>query len=94
MSMVTSEASLVLTITAERSDTLDLLRRHASELGQEFAALGYDSIDFQFQGHGESARSFDDTQSGQSEPTHLGDPDLTTPDTTTYVVETGLDIRI
>lgn len=45
-----------LTITTERAETSDLLRRHLQELAQEFRALGYRSIDLGF-GGGDGARS-------------------------------------
>gem|GEM_PF-3620082 len=45
-----------LTITTERVETSDLLRRHLQELAQEFRALGYRSVDLGF-GGGDGARS-------------------------------------
>lgn len=45
-----------LTITTERAETSDLLRRHLQELAQEFRALGYRSVDLGF-GGGDGARS-------------------------------------
>lgn len=50
LSMVPTETGLNVTILAERDDTAALLRRHADELMQEFRALGYDEIAFDFAG--------------------------------------------
>lgn len=57
-----------LTITTERAETSDLLRRHLQELAQEFRALGYRSIDLGF-GGGDGARS--GAGQGQATPAAL-----------------------
>ncbi|WP_183470290.1 flagellar hook-length control protein FliK [Limimaricola variabilis] len=57
-----------LTITTERAEISDLLRRHLQELAQEFRALGYRSIDLGF-GGGDGARS--GAGRGQATPSAL-----------------------
>lgn len=57
-----------LTITTERAETSDLLRRHLQELAQEFRALGYRSIDLGF-GGGDGARN--GAGGGQATPAAL-----------------------
>nr|WP_240904269.1 flagellar hook-length control protein FliK [Rhodobacter sp. SGA-6-6] len=39
---------LVMTVAAERQDTLDLLRRHAGELAAELRAAGHPGLDLSF----------------------------------------------
>ena len=48
LSLSPAEKGMVVTIIAERVETMDLLRRNIAELGQEFQAMGYDSIEFSF----------------------------------------------
>ncbi len=43
-----NDHSLAMTITAERGETLDLMRRHIAALEQEYRALGYTDIRFSF----------------------------------------------
>lgn len=38
----------IVTVTAERGDTLDLLRRHADRLASEFRSAGYSQLDLGF----------------------------------------------
>ena len=40
--------TMVLNILAERPDTLDLMRRHADQLGAQMREAGYDSLDIAF----------------------------------------------
>ncbi|MGR3377431.1 flagellar hook-length control protein FliK [Salipiger abyssi] len=46
--MVQGEQGLALTISAERPETLDLLRRHVDQLARHLSELGYDSASFNF----------------------------------------------
>lgn len=48
LAVSTQEAGLVVHIAAERPETLDLLRRNVSLLGDDFQALGYDDVAFSF----------------------------------------------
>ncbi len=48
--------TLTVVLNVERADTLDLLRRNIDLLGADLRDLGYDSIDFSFQGDGASGR--------------------------------------
>jgi flagellar hook-length control protein FliK len=45
--------SLVVTLTADRPETLDLMRRHANDLRSELAAAGYGSATLDFAGSGD-----------------------------------------
>lgn len=44
------ETGLVLHITSERPETLDLVRRHIAELAQDLKAVGYQDVKFEFSG--------------------------------------------
>ncbi|WP_284165729.1 flagellar hook-length control protein FliK [Frigidibacter sp. SD6-1] len=46
------EAGLTLTLTAERPETLDLMRRHIDQLAQDFRDLGYRNLAFSFASDG------------------------------------------
>ncbi|TNF64554.1 MAG: hypothetical protein EP307_02480 [Rhodobacteraceae bacterium] len=50
LSLSPGETGLVLTMVAERPETLDMLRRHAAELGHDLRSLGYHDVDFRFGG--------------------------------------------
>jgi hypothetical protein len=54
LSLEGDETALVLTIQAERSETADLLRRHADLLLQEFRDAGYANLTFSFADPGQS----------------------------------------
>lgn len=59
LSMVTTDAGIVMNIMTERAETLDLLRRHISQLQDEFQALGYQETTFSFSDQ-QSNRTVDD----------------------------------
>ena len=44
----TQGPGIVLTVVAERPETLDLMRRHIDGLSQELRAIGYSSVSFEF----------------------------------------------
>ena len=92
--MVTTETTLVLTISAERSETLDLLRRHSAELGQEFSALGYETIDFQFDGQGDRPANPEDTRPVGLDISTVDQQGDSTKALAAYVAGSGVDIRI
>ncbi|WP_218961158.1 flagellar hook-length control protein FliK [Ruegeria sediminis] len=48
MILRSGEDGLFLSIATERPETMDLLRRHISQLTEEFLQLGYDTISFEF----------------------------------------------
>ena len=50
MVITTSEGTLTLLVTADRAETLDLLRRHADQLAREFGELGFSDLRFSFAG--------------------------------------------
>ena len=48
ISLSSSDAGMVVSIVAERPETLDLMRRHVDQLAQEFHDIGYPSAEFSF----------------------------------------------
>lgn len=89
--MTVHDTSIMLSVLAERPETIDLLRRHIDALAQEFRALGYDNITFSF---GDDGPAQDDARDGPShrptESTELTD----TPMKTATQPVTGLDLRL
>jgi hypothetical protein len=64
MTLLAGETGITVAIHADRDDTLDLFRRNADSLAQEFRQLGYGSVGFEFRGGGNSGqtqRPADDT---------------------------------
>ncbi|WP_306004451.1 flagellar hook-length control protein FliK [Aquicoccus porphyridii] len=79
MTMVQSEGAISVTITAERGETLDLMRRHIGLLAEEFRQIGYGSIQFDF---GPDRRGRDSGQPSPGDDPSCGAPgdDPDTPD--------------
>ena len=50
MVLTTAETGVSVSITAERPETLDMMRRHIELLTEEFRKLGYEDIGFEFSG--------------------------------------------
>mgnify|MGYP005989114471 CR=1 FL=1 len=90
--MVHAEHGLVLNIIAERPETLDPLRRHAEQLSQHFAHMGYSGAEFSFQEQGQGGEERSGL-GGESAPSVDAD---TVPDHSiqTMAPMEGLDIRI
>lgn len=73
LSVHQAETGIIVSLTAERPETLDLMRRHIDQLGQEFKAMGYADIAFSFAG---SDAGTDGDPDGSSAPASdaLDDP--------------------
>ena len=50
--LTTTDTSAIVAVSADRIDTLDLIRRHLDDLTRDFRALGYQDVSFQFS-HGD-----------------------------------------
>ena len=91
----TGEAGISVTVQAERSDTLELMRRHAGELEEAFRALGYDMVTFDFGARDDGSGRRDRPADARNAP----HPDAQTqpPATATHRdtgSEGGLDLRL
>ena len=94
LALNSSETGITLTITTERPETADLMRRNLEGLAQEFRALGYTDIAFDF--------AHSDDQPAQDTPERADQmvpPSITSADENTAPVAqshhvTGLDLRL
>ncbi|MBN9886134.1 flagellar hook-length control protein FliK [Salipiger abyssi] len=89
------EHGLVLTISAERTETLDLLRRNVDQLARHLSDMGYESASFSF-GQGQSggrgsspAGAPVEVSEGQAMPEHIA-----APPPQRMTAASGLDIRL
>lgn len=98
MGLSASDGTMVITLAADRAETLDLLRRHTDQLSREMQSLGFGQVSIEFGQRGTSK----DEQSGNANANSfssdgIGDPNS---DTTSQSVRQqsialgGLDIRI
>ncbi|MBV1866509.1 MAG: flagellar hook-length control protein FliK [Marinosulfonomonas sp.] len=54
LTLQAGDGSMVVSISAERSETLELLRRNIDQLAEHFREIGFDNLSFQFSGEGSS----------------------------------------
>lgn len=91
-----SDSGLSVTVTAERPEALDLLRRQAGDLARELRALGYDSLSLAFTGEGDRPPKRGEGPAGS--PTGLVPEQAGTSAAvvlpTSAVVTAGLDLRL
>lgn len=94
--MTTDERSITLFLSAERPETLDLLRRNIETLAQEFRALGYENVNFSFDSSDQSGADAE-AESSQSGDTQMLAQELVPEETAPHVRGLGngrLDIRL
>ena len=93
LSMSVVDGAINVSISAERQETSDLLRRHIDTLANEFRDLGYSDISFSF---GQGDRPDDDSPtkfgSGNDHPEDHNDASPVR--TTQMLLKSGLDIRL
>lgn len=97
MSLAAADGGLTLLVVAERSETLDLMRRHIDTLAQEFRRMGYSDLGFEFSRSGNQPDSRG--KSTRPDPPDRTEslnavPEMTDPVRQPYVAESGLDLRI
>lgn len=96
MSMVTSDQGIVMHITSERPETLDLMRRNIEQLQRDLTQLGYTSVAFSFgqsgQGGQESNRRNDAMEN--SPAINVSDMPMTQTTPPQIQADDGLDIRL
>lgn len=94
MSMTMSDDGVSMSISTERPETHNLLRRHISLLEQEFRDLGYVRIGFSFAGTQSDGGDGRDAPTGYPPPLSDGaEPDTTAVPEPAFAA-TGLDIRV
>ena len=100
MRVSTTDSSVVVTITTERPETGDLMRRHINELSEEFRRMGFEDISFEFSGEGMSSEGNeqeDSLNNGSSRANNSGpnSENMQEPEQQNLRLgETGLDMRI
>lgn len=93
MALAVSEHGMTLTITADRPETLDLMRRHIDQLAQEFRQLGQNEVGFAFR-QGDADRQPGQDQSAMAGPLAGDAKEVAEPLHTGPVVHAGLDLRL
>lgn len=68
------ESTIAVTIMAERGETLDLMRRHISQLEGEFRDIGYDNVTFAFGSSQQEGAGQQNTQQGNGGGSHKPAP--------------------
>lgn len=91
LAMVTSDGTVTLTITTERPETQDLMRRHIEVLAQELRQLGFGDVGFSFRDQGGQEQS--DEADSASAAGSVAEAEI--PVMQVAAVETsGLDLRL
>jgi len=96
LSLTAAEGALSLSISADRAETLELLRRHASDLGEQFSALGFENVEFQFHHNGRDEAP-SETQALMDDGGAASTEDPNAPDGIARmltVARSGLDLRL
>ena len=102
LSVSATEAGVMLSVLAERPETLELMKRHAEQLARDLADMGFDSVELSF-GKGQDGTAEEQGEKGASGSTtralELDDVDpaqLEPQALTPNVLDTGhrLDIRL
>lgn len=100
LSIISGDGGITVNITAERGETLDLMRRNISQLEAEFRGIGYSDIQFSFEGGGDTAA---DDSPGERDAPAVNDPATTIadaapqapkPSATPVTGQPGLDLRL
>jgi flagellar hook-length control protein FliK len=96
--LVSADGGLAVHVTAERPETMDLLRRHIGILDQEFLKLGFEDVAFSFAG-GQTPQDQADASKDQTSDQQTGNPDLPPPTNTVQATAPpqrggGLDLRL
>lgn len=95
ISVARGDDGMVLNLTIDRPETLDLMRRHASLLAQEFQRHGLENSGFTFSGRdGEPATPGRHADNGPGGSAPEGLPDAAPLPPARHTDGTGLDIRI
>lgn len=95
MTLMAQDNTMVLSVSAERPETQDLMRRHIEQLGQEFRNLGFQDVKFSFQDRpSTSHRPTDDTDGFAPETNEIDDAQSQTSPAPVAAADAGLDLRL
>lgn len=93
MHLVRGESSMTVHITADRQETLDLMRRNIDQLARDLADAGYEGAEFSFGGDASDGRNSDSRRDGAPGDTAVQqEPDIPRPPPSALVSD-GLDLR-
>ena len=94
MAMTGGDGTMQVSLTIERMETADLLRRHIETLAQEFRQLGYRDVSFRFSGEGASSNGGQGFASGTASDGlfEVAEPDGPSP--VRLVLGDRMDIRL
>ncbi len=99
MTLRSIDGAMAVTITVERPETLDLLRRNIDLLGDQLRDIGYEKLSFEFAGQGKEF-SDDSNENNDQSPTltdsksDTEETDLPTPARVDFAPDGGIDIRL
>ena len=98
LAVSSSENGIVVNVLAERTETIDLMRRNISSLESAFQAIGYNDIAFSFAGDGDAGSDTGPDQNAPTEPDLLTQTEATTAQVAQIRLRSGaangLDIRL
>jgi flagellar hook-length control protein FliK len=98
MTMNASDGGMAVVVAVERSDTLDLMRRHIDTLAAEFRALGYRDVSFSFSQQGQGDTQGDGQDAGPIKALARAEDETTTLQNTPHKLALdgagGMDIRL
>lgn len=94
MVLSTSETGVSVSITTERPETMDLMRRHIDQLAAEFRRLGYDDVGFDFSGGTTGGFGHEDANSQPVATPDVDSPEPKIENTNRAMAPGGLDLRL
>ncbi len=97
MIMTTSETGITVTVTADRGETLDLMRRNIDDLGKSLSDLGFEDVSFAFD-QGQQRTEQQEQASGDelaaADELLAADQTSTPVARVSHVTSTGIDMRL
>ncbi|MEP5090382.1 MAG: flagellar hook-length control protein FliK, partial [Paracoccaceae bacterium] len=87
------DSGITMALLAERTETLELMRRHIDQLALEFHALGFGDVRFSFSQDSESGEG-EVSQHKRGVPALADEPASDVPIRLTISPDAGLDIRL
>ncbi|GGE47562.1 hypothetical protein GCM10011360_38440 [Primorskyibacter flagellatus] len=92
MHLQVSDQGVTVVIVAERSETLDLMRRHGDLLTRDIGRLGHDNVSLSFGDPGNPGHAPRGGQGGPSNIQEAADPEGE--DRPAYSTTSGMDLRL
>lgn len=93
-SLTAGDGTVMMALQADRAETQDLLRRHIDVLAAELRALGYENLQFSFDGSAQGGDRQDDPADPVTTTASAEDTDLPASAARVLPGGTGLDLRL